>query len=171
MAYMKRHDWPLIGKVEMFIQRPGQPFGFRRDLFGWMDILAQGPDGNWYGVQSCAMSGRAAHVAKLNDPLIRDNIVRWMDAPTHRAELWAWRKVKVKRGGVAVRWEVERTELIAPETSASPVRPTAGAGGVSREYTWPLCHRCGRDMATVSGGTGNVTHDGRLWCGCPEAKP
>lgn len=29
-----------------------------------------------------------------------------------------------------------------------------------------VCHRCERDMATVSGGRGNVTHDGKPWCGC-----
>lgn len=28
------------------------------------------------------------------------------------------------------------------------------------------CHACHRDMNTVSGGVGNVTHDGKLWCGC-----
>lgn len=34
--------------------------------------------------------------------------------------------------------------------------------------TVPGCHQCGRDMRFVSGGIGNVTHDGKLWCGCPS---
>lgn len=28
------------------------------------------------------------------------------------------------------------------------------------------CHACRRDMSEVPGGIGNVTHDGKLWCGC-----
>lgn len=34
----------------------------------------------------------------------------------------------------------------------------------------PECSRCGRDMREVSGGTGNLTHDGREYrCGCLPA--
>ena len=45
--------------------------------------------------------------------------------------------------------------------------------GDNFRWEWPgsVCHRCRRDMAEVSGTTGNVTHDGKLWCGCPPAQP
>ena len=120
MEHMRKLNFRLIGKVEVFIHRPPPLFGFRRDLFGWMDVLALGADGLWYGVQSCAMSGRAAHLEKLGAPDLAQNIAAWMENPCHRAELWSWRKLLVKRGGVAVRWEVERTPLLLPTPDDTP---------------------------------------------------
>lgn len=28
------------------------------------------------------------------------------------------------------------------------------------------CHQCNKDLTDLSGGTGNMTHDGKPWCGC-----
>ena len=98
------------GKVERFVSRAGQ-YGRRFDLWGWVDIVAIG-DGYVIAIQSCAMSGRSKHLAKFAaDQGILTSLERWLAVPGCRAELWAWRKRKVKRGGVAVRWAVERSDL------------------------------------------------------------
>jgi hypothetical protein len=28
------------------------------------------------------------------------------------------------------------------------------------------CHKCGKPIDNLTGSTGNVTHDGKPWCGC-----
>jgi hypothetical protein len=80
--------------------------GVRKDLFGCIDVIAL-RDHRIVGIQCCAMSGRAAHLAKIAaEPLAET----WR-AAGGRLEVWAWRKVKLKRGGKAVRWQVEVTTL------------------------------------------------------------
>ena len=117
----------IADKCERWIPMKGHPAGGqRRDLFGAFDIIAlvkvpaQASDDDgavWpseriecVAIQSCAMSGRAAHLAKLNAPAVASTVQMWERAG-NRAELWAWRKLKVKRGGKAVRWECEVTTL------------------------------------------------------------
>lgn len=43
---------------------------------------------------------------------------------------------------------------------------TPGNAGALVCVEYPGCHACGREMATVSGGIGNVMHNDKLWCGC-----
>ena len=100
--------------VERWIRRAkpdaktGAP-GVRRDLFGCFDVISIKPQayGNGdlriVGIQCCAMSGRAAHLHKLRT---EPRLGKWWGAGG-LCELWAWRKVKVKPGGKAVRWRCE----------------------------------------------------------------
>src|SRR5262245_41387051 len=84
----------------------------RRDLFGFADIVAlrewplcEGVIGatQIVAIQCCAMSGRARHLKKIQaEPLHK----LWL-AAGGLIEVWAWRKTKVRRGGVAVRWTYE----------------------------------------------------------------
>lgn len=116
----------IADKVERWVPMKGHPAGGqRKDFLGAFDIIALATDrpngdaqGNtWYdpplciGIQSCSMSGRAAHLAKLSEPETAARIREWLRCWSNRAELWAWRKLKVKRGGKAVRWECEVTAL------------------------------------------------------------
>jgi hypothetical protein len=123
----RRLGWDA-GKVERFVKREGQPHGVRIDLFGWIDIIAVLPEDLRYmptvlAIQSCSMSTRAAHLAKLAEPAIAERIRRWTRAGC-LAELWAWRKRKVKRGGVAERWDVDRVRL--GEAAQEPAVARAG---------------------------------------------
>ena len=62
------------------------------------------------GIQACAMASRAARVDKCNASA---KAQAWMSAGG-KLEVWAWRKIKVKRGGKAVRWELEVTQIQPP---------------------------------------------------------
>ena len=52
------------------------------------------------GIQSCAGSGFAAHDRKI---LESEYSPEWLKAGGH-IELWAWRKIKMKRGGKQMVW-------------------------------------------------------------------
>jgi len=85
------------GVVERFIG----PLNIRKDLFGIIDVIALG-DGGVRGIQCCGTSF-SSHVSKL---LVdeRDSSIAWLQTPGTTLELWGWRKLKVKRGGTAVRY-------------------------------------------------------------------
>jgi hypothetical protein len=105
----------MCGVVERWIQfgkndprrgiRPGQ----RIDLFGIIDIIAATPDGV-VGVQCCAGSGNSAHIKKITEDK-RENAERWLRCPGAGLEVHAWRKIKVKRGGKAMKWEPKITVI------------------------------------------------------------
>ena len=83
--------------------------GVRKDLYGIIDVLAVSKERGILGVQVCAMSGRAAHIAKLTVKMC-ENSITWLRSGG-KLEVHAWRKLKLKRGGKAVRWTVEVTEI------------------------------------------------------------
>lgn len=91
--------------AERWIQYgPGDPrrkfaTGMRKDMFGFIDIIAITPLG------LCAIQSTGSDFA-AHDRLILENEIapEWMTAGG-RIELWGWRKVKLKRGGKAMRWK------------------------------------------------------------------
>lgn len=93
----------VVDIVERWIPAPPPRGGFRRDLFQCFDIIALEPGRGIVGVQSCGQAF-SEHWRKLTDGEGTANMIEWLKAGGH-AELWGWRKVKVKRGGKAVRWE------------------------------------------------------------------
>ena len=70
----------------------------KNDLFGIIDIIALYPDGIC-GIQACG-TDYAEHDRKILDSL---EAYEWIQRGGI-LELFGWRKLKVKRGGVAVRW-------------------------------------------------------------------
>jgi len=88
----------------------GTAIGIRQDLFGFADIIALDPNAI-VAIQTCAGSGHAAHRQKIIENVYA---TAWLIAGGH-IELWSWRKVKVKRGGKAERWQA-RVENITQET-------------------------------------------------------
>lgn len=87
--------------VEKWNQHVG-PHGIRQDLFGIIDVLALDPERGVIGVQSCG-EAFAAHERKLLEERTIA-CIDWLSTPGTALELWGWRKVKLKRGGKAVRW-------------------------------------------------------------------
>jgi hypothetical protein len=83
--------------VERFINRP--PHGQRVDLFNIIDILAI-DDSSTIGVQSCGQDF-AAHKKKI---LECEYTVPWLQNIDRGLMLIGWRKLKLKRGGKAMRW-------------------------------------------------------------------
>ena len=115
------------GIVERFVG----PLCIRADLFGFIDIIALDPAQGIVAIQSCGQDW-SGHVIKLlveREQAVKD----WLaHAPV---ELWAWRKVKLKRGGKAMRWKPrigdvllkENGELVVEErrTKSSRTAPDA----------------------------------------------
>ncbi len=97
------------GKVEFFNpyagarKLDGKPTGQRQDLFGIVDILCLDPARGFVGVQCCG-ADYAAHYRKMTGEKAQD-CIDWLSTPGGRLEIWSWRKVKLHRGGVAIRWK------------------------------------------------------------------
>ncbi|GAG80350.1 unnamed protein product [marine sediment metagenome] len=70
----------------------------KNDLFGIIDIIAIYPTGIC-GIQACGQDF-AKHDRKI---LISDEAHDWL-VVGGELELWGWRKLKLKRGGKAMRW-------------------------------------------------------------------
>ena len=86
------------GMVERYLSYAGK-FGVRKDLFGIIDIIAMGSE-TIVGVQSCGQSFREHDRKILASPLA----IMWLECG---GLLWlvGWRKLKLKRGGKAMRWK------------------------------------------------------------------
>ena len=82
------------------------------DLFGFIDVVALDPQrGQIVGIQVTSGSNVQSRVKKiLEEDDIREYAAQWVRCGG-RVEVWGWRKVKVKRGGKAMRWEPRIVEL------------------------------------------------------------
>ena len=97
LKYLKDNGF-ICGIVERFISIPGS-FGKRIDLFNFIDIIAI-KDKQTIGVQSCGQAF-ADHDHKI---LANTIAPEWIKG---NREIWliGWRKVKLKHGGKAMRWQ------------------------------------------------------------------
>ena len=101
LEYLRNQGW-VADKVEQFNPYAGK-FGHRKDMFGFGDIVAMG-EGNIYAIQSCG-SSYAEHNRKITeDERVAPLALRWIENGG-KLLLIAWRKVKLKRGGKAMRWQ------------------------------------------------------------------
>ena len=101
-----REQGRLCGIVERFIQYG--KFGNRSDLFGFIDIIAIDPTQGIVAIQSCGQDF-SGHVKKLTEER-NEAVYEWLKhAP---CELWGWRKVKLSRGGKAMRWKPRIADII-----------------------------------------------------------
>ena len=90
----------------------------RIDLFGFVDIVVIDDDGI-LGVQATSGPNAAARVKKILD---EPKAERWLNAGA-RIEVWSWRRLKVKRGGKAIRWELDRRPVTADDFEKHPTHP------------------------------------------------
>lgn len=88
----------------------GGPFGVRVDLFGFIDLIALYPDKGIVGVQCCGQTGHAEHKRKILENEIAPEWIKTGGG----IQIWSWRKLKLKRGGKAMRW-TPRIESITLE--------------------------------------------------------
>lgn len=103
-----RQQGRVAAVVERFDAFAG-PHGLRRDLFGVIDLIALDPQRGVVGVQSCG-SDFAAHFRKLTEERAQETY-EWLRTPGASLEIWSWRKVKLHRGGVAMRWSPRIREV------------------------------------------------------------
>jgi len=86
------------------------PHGIRQDLFGIIDIITLDPERGVVGVQCCGGSGFSAHLKKIMVEHYQETL-DWLQTPGTVLELWAWRKVKKKRGGKQMVWRPRIKEI------------------------------------------------------------
>ena len=108
----------ICAKVEHFnpyggARINGKPVGIRQDLFGIVDILVLDPERGFLGIQACSQSS-ASHLRKMREDRTQE-CIDWLQTPGGVLEVWCWRKVKLKRGGKAERWQPKVTELTLNE--------------------------------------------------------
>jgi hypothetical protein len=101
LNYLREQGW-IADKVEQFNPYAGK-FGQRKDMFGFGDIVAMG-ENSIIAVQSCGQAF-AEHNRKITeDEKVAPKALRWIECGG-RLILIGWRKVKLKRGGKAMRWQ------------------------------------------------------------------
>jgi hypothetical protein len=95
----------IVDICERWIRNPKHPAGgFRKDLFGFLDIIHLDPNRvmGIVGVQSCGQDFKP-HLDKITIDC-KENAVKWLEAGG-KIHVYGWRKVKLKRGGKAMRWK------------------------------------------------------------------
>jgi len=108
-----RRQGCMCAIAERWIPNPKHPGGgFRKDLFGFIDVLALTPRGRILAVQSCG-SSFSEHRRKLFGEC-RDVVAEWLNCGG-LVELWGWRKVVKERGSKVRIWR-PRVERITAET-------------------------------------------------------
>lgn len=101
----------ICGITEKWQVIPGHPGGgFRKDLFGFVDIIVLDPERGFVAIQSCGQSF-ADHRRRLLGSDCTQHVIDWLRTPGGSVELWGWRKVKVKRGGKAMVWRPRVEEI------------------------------------------------------------
>jgi hypothetical protein len=120
-----RNQGRVCGIVERWNAYVG-PHGIRQDLFGIIDVIALDPERGVVGVQSCGQAF-AAHERKLLEERAQE-CIDWLSTPGTVLELWGWRKVKLARGGKALRWKPRIREFtladfeLSLSATAEPLR-------------------------------------------------
>jgi len=89
----------IVGKVESFNPYAGQ-FGQRKDLFGFIDLITIDPVKGIVAVQSFGQDW-SGHVKKLQEER-NEEMYEWLKHA--KLEMIGWRKLSLKRGGLAKRW-------------------------------------------------------------------
>ena len=98
-----RRQGRIVDVCERWIVNPARPGGgFRKDLFGFIDLIVLDPEQGIVAIQSCGKSFKA-HLDKILDSEVTEYVREWLLCKGS-LELWGWRKVKLKRGGKAMRW-------------------------------------------------------------------
>ena len=100
LEYLRSQGW-MVDKVEQFNAYAGK-FGQRKDMFGFADIVAMG-EGKIIAVQSCGQAFSEHRLKITADEKVAECAMKWLECGG-RIVLIGWRKVKIKRGGKALRW-------------------------------------------------------------------
>ena len=107
-----RKQGRIVDVCERWVVNPKHPGGgFRKDLFGFIDLIVLDPESGIVAIQSCGQAFKA-HLDKIIDSECTENVIEWLSNPSMpKLELWGWRRVKLKRGGKAMRWQPRIKEI------------------------------------------------------------
>ena len=105
--------------VERFNPYAGK-FGQRKDLFGFLDIIAIDKDNDRIiGIQACGTDFTPHKRKMLTEatPDIRAIAIDWLKAGAG-IQLWGWRKVLAKKGGKQKTWQPRIEEYTIEDYAA-----------------------------------------------------
>jgi hypothetical protein len=101
-----------------FHGRVGPIPGVRKDGFGFVDLVYLDLiRGAIVGVQACAGASLADRRTKILTECAAAAQI-WLRCHGH-IEMWAWRKVKLERGGKAMRWQPRVVEITLADFGAA----------------------------------------------------
>jgi hypothetical protein len=100
LKYIRSQGW-VVDTVERFNPYAGK-FGQRKDMFGFGDLIAMA-ENSIIAIQSCGQAFAAHDKKILEDPEVAPHARMWLECGG-RLMLISWRKLKLKRGGKAMRW-------------------------------------------------------------------
>jgi len=104
-----KKDNILHGIVERFFPKSKKyPFGHKEDLFGILDLIAL--DNGVVGIQVCGTDLRT-HKQKIMEEK-KESTYRWLNDGQARFEVWAWRKLKKRKGGKAMVWKPRIIDIL-----------------------------------------------------------
>lgn len=107
LALLKDAGWTVA-----IVERWNPHARIRQDLFGFADLIAMKPGEKPLLVQVTS-TGWASRIRKvLDEPLAATALLSGFSIEVH-----GWRKLKVKRGGKAVRWE---PKIVPIDTTTTP---------------------------------------------------
>lgn len=97
LAELRKRGYPLVQVVEHWVPRAN----VRRDLWGFVDVVAITAEGETIGVQATSGSNVSARIAKITDspalPVLRK--ANW------RLFVWGWRKAANGR------WQLREVDI------------------------------------------------------------
>lgn len=124
LAYLRRQGWTaeVCEQFKALVEGQGQQAifkgGFRKDLFGFVDILAYQAH-ETLAVQATSRQQMTAHLRKYRrDPEIRQRILDWIACPNRRLQLLGWECVEVpckSRAGTKAEWRVTKRDVMAAD--------------------------------------------------------
>ena len=100
LAYFKEQGFDCA-IVERFLSFAGK-FGQRKDMFGFGDIVCMG-NGRILAVQSCGQAFSEHDKKITKDDYVAPLALKWLQNGGELT-LIGWRKLRVKRGGKAMKW-------------------------------------------------------------------
>ena len=104
------------------------PPGKRKDLFGFVDVLALDGERGFIGIQVTTANCISERMRKLAGER-KEEVLTWLATPGGRVELWGWRKLKnvLKNGklGKGYTWHPRVWNVLAdpPGISFIPFHP------------------------------------------------
>jgi hypothetical protein len=121
MNYLRKLGY-TVDKAEHYVSRPqgaGQAAkfagGYRKDLFGFMDLIAYG-ENDVFAVQTTSRQQMMAHLRKYrSDPTLADRIRLWISSPGRSFYIHGWEcnEVPTKAGGTKAMWNLTERMITA----------------------------------------------------------
>lgn len=110
-----RNRWPLVEVTEHYV-RFGSKGGFRKDLFGFVDILCVAGD-MILAVQTTTGANTSKRIEKIQT---LPSAVYWLRNPMCRIMVHGWRQIKE---GTRRIWRLREIEIVLSETGSPIVKP------------------------------------------------